>query len=93
MTARGWRPEQTIDFGGEPKTKFEHDRSLVFPTKPISQMSVNASTLAKKEHYYTLLAQSIDELSQATVKFQALMDRAVQQHKAMSSMTIWHVAQ
>jgi len=56
-------------------------------------MSVNASTLAKKEHYYSLLAQSIDELAQGTAKFQALMDKAVQQQKAMSSMTVWHVSQ
>lgn len=56
-------------------------------------MSVNASTLAKKEHYYTQLAQSMEELVQATTKFQALMDKAVQQHKAMSNMTVWHVSQ
>lgn len=56
-------------------------------------MSANASTLAKKEHYYIQIAQSMDELSQATAKFQALMDKAVQQHKAMSNMTVWHTAQ
>ncbi|PVG03413.1 hypothetical protein CPB86DRAFT_779739 [Serendipita vermifera] len=56
-------------------------------------MSVNASTLAKKEHYYGLLTQSIDELAQATSKYQGLMDKLVQQHKAMSGMTVWHSAQ
>lgn len=56
-------------------------------------MSVNPHTLAKKEHYYTVLAHSISELAQATAKYQGLMDKFVQQHKAMSSMTVYHAAQ
>jgi hypothetical protein len=56
-------------------------------------MSVNANTLAKKEHYYTVLAHSINELAQATAKYNGLMDKIVQQHKAISSMTVYHAAQ
>ena len=58
-----------------------------------SLMSVNANTLAKKEHYYTVLAHSINELAQAAAKYQGLMDKIVQQHKAISSMTVYHAAQ
>jgi hypothetical protein len=68
-------------------------KSKGFDRPHIFLMSVNANTLAKKEHYYTVLAHSINELAQATAKYQGLMDKIVQQHKAISSMTVYHAAQ
>lgn len=56
-------------------------------------MSAVSNTTAKKDHNYALLAQNIDQLAKGIRQYQELMDKAVQQHKAMSSMAIWHVAQ
>ncbi|KAG8756198.1 hypothetical protein FRC14_003286 [Serendipita sp. 396] len=53
-------------------------------------MSVNTHS---KSEYYTQLAICMDELANKTQKYHGLMDKLVQQHKALSSMAIWHSAQ
>jgi len=56
-------------------------------------MSAASNTIAKKEQNYALLAHNLDRLAREMGQYQELVDKMVQQHKAMSSMAIWHVSQ
>lgn len=56
-------------------------------------MSAASSTIAKKEQNYALLAHNLDRLAREMGQYQELVDKMVQQHKAMSTMALWHVSQ